>query len=234
MANNDIDDILARLDEIKKLQAELRHLVPRVASNSSRAGPQDLTSDTSASIRFPSLVTFPGVSSLSSSSTTNGRVQKSAMHLNLSSKLSLSDNRPSTASLANAWRSTKTRSSVKETNAFRDSPRSAHDVAAKSLAKNSIVPNTSTSAANSTRITRSLTKSNTVGRIAKHLQGAIRNGPNNETASADKTPRATLERSNLASKNRNHSNANIRCANLRGKDGEITRNAVVAKKKSSS
>ncbi|XP_014477909.1 PREDICTED: uncharacterized protein LOC106746170 [Dinoponera quadriceps] len=255
MDHNNLDDILARLDEIKKLQTELRHLVPQVASSSSRdiGHPQDLTSDTS--IRFPSLFTFPVVSSLDPTSSKSERVQKSTARLNLSGKLSPSDRRPSIAYLP------KARSSVRETSAFWDSSRAVNDVVAtKSRSRN--IPNASTSAMNST--TPYLTRSNTVSRAAK--QGAIKGGVKN----TDKTPRAIVERS-IAPKNGNNSNAKIRTkaqncvillrnstacmtpifassprlhgtivcadverASLRGKGSGIARNTVVPKKKSSS
>lgn len=198
MANNDIDDILTRLDEIKKLQAELRHLVPRVAGNSSRhTGPQDLTSDESASTRFPSLFTFPEIPSLASSAK-SGRVQRSTAYLNLNNELSLSDDQSSTAYSTNARRPTKAKSSVREM-------RGANNVVARSHARNSVVPNASTSAANSVRTTPYLTKSSTASRVVKHLQGAIGKGLNNAIASTDKTSRTTVERPNLAAKKGNNS-----------------------------
>ncbi|EFN84006.1 hypothetical protein EAI_03391 [Harpegnathos saltator] len=211
MANNDMDDILTRLDEIKKLQAELRHLVPRIASNSSgQAKPQDLTSDASASIRFPSLLTFPEVSNVAPSSSKHGRVQKSAAHLNLNNKLLPSNNRPSTAHSKSTWRLTKSGSAARETDAFKAPPRSTNDVVAKSRARNSTGSNVSTIAANSARtVTSYLTKSNTANRVAKHLQGsAIRREPSNDTVSAsDKTSLTSVEKSNVASRNKNNSNA---------------------------
>lgn len=203
MANN-IDDILTRLDEIKKLQTELRNLVPRVASNSPRAGAKDSTSDKSALIRFPSLFTFPGVPSFTSPSARNERVQKSTARLNLSSKLSLSDNQPTTSA---AWRPTKAKSSVKEMNVFRDSPKNANGIVPKSYAKNSVVSNASTSATNSARTTQSLMKNNTANRNPKHLQGAIKKGLNNEIASADKKSHTTLDKSNPGSNNENNPKA---------------------------
>ncbi|XP_020287597.1 suppressor protein SRP40-like isoform X2 [Pseudomyrmex gracilis] len=101
MADDKIDDILVRLDEIEKLQTELRHLVPRVTSSSSSRHHQDTLRDSSASIRFPSLFTFPMISNFASSPKTTERVQKSTAQINLN-KWSTSGNRTSTTNLTKA------------------------------------------------------------------------------------------------------------------------------------
>ncbi|XP_011340576.1 uncharacterized protein LOC105281202 [Ooceraea biroi] len=139
MAEGNIDDILVRLDEIEKLQTELRHLVPRVTGNSS--GHRDLSRNSSTSIRFPSLLTFPVISNFSSTSSKTERVQKSTAQMNLSNRL-LSGTRPSTASLGNSQRPAKRGSSAKETNIFKDLLKSTSNVT-RSHGRNSLASTSS-------------------------------------------------------------------------------------------
>jgi len=180
MAENNIDDILVRLDEIEKLQAELRHLVPRVTSSSSRhSRHQDLSRDSPASIRFPSLFTFPVISNFTSTSK-NERVQKSAARLNLNSK-SLSGNRHSTVNLRNAGESSQR---TRETNIFKNLLRNSNNDTS-SHAKNSAA----------TFVTDSLTRSSIASRVAKNSQKTIKKSETSKTAARDNTQRG--ERSNV-------------------------------------
>ncbi|XP_072743901.1 uncharacterized protein [Anoplolepis gracilipes] len=168
MAKDSIDGILVRLDEIEKLQAELRHLVPRVTSNSSKnVRHQDLSRDTTASIRFPSLFTFPVISNFTSSSR-NDRVQKSVAQMNLNDKLS-SDNQPSTTNVKNARKSSR-ELSTRETNIFKNLLKSTDKRVARLHAGNSLA---STSVINS-RTSKTPTKSITANRVVKDSQGVIR------------------------------------------------------------
>lgn len=194
MAEDNADDILVRLDEIEKLQTELRHLVPRVTSNSSihrDSGHQDPSRDSRGSIRFPSLFTFPLISNFTSAPK---NVQKSAARLNLNSK-SLSSDRCSTINLKNAGRSSQ--SGTRETNVFKSLLRGS-DVNS-SRGRNSLAL---TSAADS----RASTRSGVASRVAKDPQEAIRKrlkGETSKTAARDKTQRVTGERSNMLSGNEN-------------------------------
>lgn len=202
MAKQNIDDILVRLDEIEKLQSELRHLVPRVTSTSSKhARHQDLSCDSSTSIRFPSLFTFPVISNFTPTPK-NERVQKSTARLNLNSK---SSNRHSIVNLRNAGGSSQSGTSAKETNTFKDLLRSSNNVA-NSHARNS---STSTSVAES----RASKRSSIANRVAKDPQEAIKKRLKSETSKTalrDKTQRAaTGERSNVQlSRNENSSEWN--------------------------
>lgn len=187
MAEDNVDDILVRLDEIEKLQAELRHLVPRVTNSSSRhSRHQDLLHDSPASIRFPSLFTFPVTSNFTSTSK-NERVQKSAARLNLNNK-SLSGNRRSTVNLRNAGGSSQ--SGTRETNVFKNLLKSSNNDTGLH-AKNSTA---STSVADS----RMPTRSSIAGRTAKNSQEVIKKRLKSETSKTrDNTQRATGERSNV-------------------------------------
>lgn len=174
---DNVDDILTRLDEIEKLQAELRHLVPRVTSSSS--GCQDPSRDTRASTRFPSLFTFPVISGFASSTAPrNEGVQKSAARLNL--KSSSDDRRPP----RNAGGSSQ--GGTRETNVLRSLLRSGNVTSPR--ARN---PLASTSAADSRAA------SGVASRMAEVPRGAIRKGLKGETAARDKARRATEERSNV-------------------------------------
>ncbi|XP_011862345.1 PREDICTED: uncharacterized protein LOC105558974 [Vollenhovia emeryi] len=184
MAEDNVDDILVRLDEIEKLQAELRHLVPRVTNSSSRH--QDLSRESPASIRFPSLVTFPVISDFTLTSK-NERVQKSAARLNFNGK---SLKRPSTINLKNAGGSSQ--SGARETSAFKNLLRSRSNVTG-SHASNS-------SASTSVIDSRAPTRSNIASRMAKEPQVAIRGRLKSETSKTavrDKMQRATGEKSNV-------------------------------------
>ncbi|XP_029168240.1 uncharacterized protein LOC114938436 [Nylanderia fulva] len=191
MAKDSIDDILVRLDEVEKLQAELRHLVPRATSNSSRhVRHQDLSRDTSASIRFPSLFTFPVISNFTSSSSKNDRVQKSAAQLNLNDKLS-KNNRSFTTNLKSARRSQ--RASARETNIFKNLSKSTDKSLARSHAGNSLA---STSVGNS----KTSMKDIVANRVSKNSQAVIKKELKNgtsKTASRDKTQCITGERSSM-------------------------------------
>ncbi|XP_029673490.1 uncharacterized protein LOC115241721 [Formica exsecta] len=208
MAKDSIDDILVRLDEVEKLQTELRHLVPRVTSNSSRhVRHQDSSRDTSASIRFPSLFTFPIISNFTSSSR-NERMQKSAAQLNLNDKLS-SGNRSSTMNLKSARGSSQRESSsARETNIFKNLLKSTDKSVARSRAGNSLA---STSVASSKVSTR-LTKGIAANRAAKDSQEVIRNELRSRTSkivAREKTQRITGERSSMRlSENKNGMNLN--------------------------
>ncbi|CAL1684371.1 unnamed protein product [Lasius platythorax] len=204
MAKDSIDGILVRLDEIEKLQAELRHLVPRVTSNSSRhVRHQDLSRDTSASIRFPSLFTFPVISNFTSSTSKNERVQKSAAQLNLNDKLS-NGNRASTVNLKSARGSFRRESSARETSIFKNLLKSTDKSVARSHAGNSLA---STSVANS-KASTTPTKC-IANRVAKDSQEVIRKelrSRASKTVSRDKTQRITGERSSMRlSENENNS-----------------------------
>lgn len=187
MAEDNIDDILVRLDEIEKLQTELRHLVPRVTSNSSRHL-QNVSRDSTASNRFPSLLTFPVISNFTSTPK-NERVQKSTARLNLNSKLS-SGNRYSTVNLKNTGGS---QSKTRETNVFKNLLRSSNNVASSHVRNSSV----STSVADSTTLIRSTI----ANRMARDPQEAIKKRLKSETSkittARDKTQRATGERSNV-------------------------------------
>ncbi|XP_077265775.1 uncharacterized protein LOC143899390 [Temnothorax americanus] len=189
MAEDNVDDILVRLDEIEKLQTELRHLVPRVTSSSSRhARHQDLSRDSPASIRFPSLFTFPVISNFTSTSK-NERVQKSAARLNLNSK-SLSGNRHSTANLRNAGGSS--RSGTRETSVFKNLLKSNNNVTSSHARDSSA----STSVADS----RVPARSSIVNRVVKYPQEAMKKRLKSDTSKTvprDKTQRITGERSNV-------------------------------------
>lgn len=66
MNDNEICDILTRIQEIEKLQKELRNLLPN-ATNKNRINIEkpvevsNLKRESSSTIRFPSLLTFPGI-----------------------------------------------------------------------------------------------------------------------------------------------------------------------------
>lgn len=191
MAEGKIDDILVRVDEIEKLQTELRHLVPRVTSDSSRqARRQDLSRDSSTSIRFPSLFTFPVISNFASSPK---NVQKSAAQLNLSNKLS-NGNRSSTLNLKNMGRPLASASLAKERNIFKDLIQSSNDIA-KLCRKNSLA---STSGINP-KISVTSTKNIITNRISKNSQEVIKKGLKSETSKV--TPKNKIhlisERSNV-------------------------------------
>lgn len=192
MAKDSIDDILVRLDEIEKLQAELRHLVPRVTSNSSRhVRHQDLSRDTSASIRFPSLFTFPVISNLTSSSRNQ---HKSAAQLNFNDKLS-SGNQSSTVNLKNARVSGQRESSVRGTNIFKNLLKSTDKNVARLCAGNSMA---STSVANSQ--TTSTTSTKGTNRVARDSQEAIGKKLRDRASkivARDKTQRINGERSSM-------------------------------------
>lgn len=192
MAKDSIDGILVRLDEIEKLQAELRHLVPRVSSNSSRhVRHQDLSRDTSASIRFPSLFTFPVISNLTPSSRNE---HKSAAQLNLNDKLS-SGNRPSTVNLKNARVSSQRESSAGGTNIFKNLLKSTDKSVARLRAGNSLA---STSVANS-QTSKTPTKGITSNRVARE-QEAIRRelrSRSSKIVAKNKTQRINGERSSM-------------------------------------
>ncbi|KAM0728714.1 hypothetical protein ACS0PU_004969 [Formica fusca] len=208
MAKDSIDDILVRLDEVEKLQTELRHLVPRVTSNSSRhVRHQDSSRDTSASIRFPSLFTFPIISNFTSSSR-NERMQKSAAQLNLNDKLS-SGNRSSTMNLKSARGSSQRESSsARETNIFKNLLKSTDKSVARSRAGNSLA---STSVASS-KVSTTPTKGIAANRAAKDSQEVIRNELRNRASkivAREKTQRITGERSSMRlSENKNGMNLN--------------------------
>lgn len=213
MAEDNIDDILVRLDEIEKLQAELRHLVPRVTSSSSRhSRHQNLPRDSPASIRFPSLFTFPVISNFTPTSK-NERVQKSAGRLNLNSK-SLRGNRHSTVNLRNAGGSSQ--SGTRETNIFKNLLRSSNNDTS-SHAKNSAA---STSVADS----RMPTRNSVASQVAKNSQEAIKKRLKSEmskTAARDNTQRATGERSNVQLSGNENVNSNV--GHLRDRSYAITR-----------
>ncbi|XP_018372321.1 PREDICTED: uncharacterized protein LOC108767115 [Trachymyrmex cornetzi] len=190
------DDILVRLDEIEKLQTELRHLVPRVTSNSSRHL-QNVSRDSSASNRFPSLFTFPVISNFTSTPK-NERVQKSAARLNLNSKSS-SSNRHSTINLKNTEGS---QSRTRETNVFKNLLRSSNNVTSSHVRNSSV----STSVANSTMPIRS----SIANRMVRDPQEAIKKRLKSETTARDKTQRATSERSNVQLSRNENVNSNIR------------------------
>lgn len=64
MNENEICNILVRIQEIEKLQAELRNLLPRVTNRVHIEKPVESTNlerESSSSIRFPSLLTFSGI-----------------------------------------------------------------------------------------------------------------------------------------------------------------------------
>lgn len=192
MAKDSIDDILVRLDEIEKLQAELRHLVPRVTSNSSRqVRHQDLSRDTSASIRFPSLFTFPVISNLTSSSRNE---HKSAAQLSLNDKLS-SGNQSSTVNLKNARVSGQRESSARGTNIFKNLLKNTDKNVARLRAGNSMA---STSVANSQTTSMTLTKG--MNRVARDSQEAIGKKLRNRASkiiARDKMQRINGERSSV-------------------------------------
>lgn len=161
MAEDNINDILVRLDEIEKLQTELRHMVPRV--NSSRH--QNLPRNSSTSIRFPSLFTFPVVSNFSSTSSNcnkSEQVQKSAAQMNLR-------NRSSTTSPRNSERPSRRGSSTRESNIFKDLLKSTSNVA-KSYGRNSLA--STSSVVNSSR-TSYLTRGVAANRLVKNSPGMI-------------------------------------------------------------
>ncbi|XP_071628483.1 uncharacterized protein [Temnothorax longispinosus] len=213
MAEDNVDDILVRLEEIEKLQTELRHLVPRVTSSSSRHAirHQDLSRDSPASIRFPSLFTFPVISNFTSTSK-NDRVQKSAARLNLNSK-SLSGNRHSTANLRNAGESS--RSGTRETNVFKNLLKSNNNVTISSHARDSSA---------STSVADSRARSGIVNRVVKYPQEAMKKrlkSDTSKTAARDKTQRITGERSNVhisGNENVNSKATQSRGACLRSRD----------------
>lgn len=69
MNENEICNILVRIQEIEKLQTELRNLLPRVNNRVHIEKPVESTNlerESSSSIRFPSLLTFSGVTESSS------------------------------------------------------------------------------------------------------------------------------------------------------------------------
>lgn len=189
MAEDNTDDILVRLDEIEKLQTELRHLVPRVTNSSSRhARYQDLSHDSPASIRFPSLFTFPVISN-STSTPKNERLQKSAAQLNLINK-SLNGNRHSTINLKNAGGTSQSKTFSRDTKVTKDLLRNH----ASSQVRNS---SASTSIVNS----RTSTRSNVANQVTKNPQESIRikrsKKESSKTATKDKTQRATDKRSTV-------------------------------------
>lgn len=191
MAKDSIDDILVRLDEIEKLQAELRHLVPRVTSNSSRhVRHQDLSRDTSASIRFPSLFTFPVISNLTSSSRNQ---HKSAAQLNFNDKLS-SGNQSSTVNLKNARVSDQRESSARGTNIFKNLLKSTDKNVARLRAGNSMA---STSVANSQTSTTSTKGMNRVARDSQEAIGKKLRNRASKIVARDKTQRINGERSSM-------------------------------------
>lgn len=210
MAESNIDNILVRLDEIEKLQAELRHLVPQVASNSSRH--QNLLHrDSSSSIRFPSLFTFPVASNFAASSKKERVLQKSAAQLNLADKFS-GNERSSTVTLKNVGRPLKSKSSAKEINIYKGLLKSTN--VAKSRERYSLPSKASTSitAKDPKRSTpMPYTKSIAASRMTKNSQGAIGKRLKSETsrtAARDKMQRAIGERSNIQlSKNENITNS---------------------------
>ncbi|XP_067212014.1 uncharacterized protein [Linepithema humile] len=231
MAEEKIDDILVRVDEIEKLQTELRHLVPRVTSNSSRqARHQDLSRDSSTSIRFPSLFTFPVISNFTSSPK-NERVQRSAAQLNLSNKLS-SGNRSSTATLKNAGRPLTSASLWKGRNIFKDLIKSSNNIAnlheKNSLASTSgINPKASTTPA----------KNVITSRIAKNSQEIIKKGLKNEmskTPPKNKMQHVISERSNMRLAKNEKTNSNIGHSNSHGKNGEVRKHMVIPNNKKKS
>ncbi|XP_018403900.1 PREDICTED: serine/threonine-protein kinase DDB_G0283821-like isoform X2 [Cyphomyrmex costatus] len=198
MAENNVDNILTRLDEIEKLQTELRHLVPRVTSSRHL---QNVSRDSPASNRFPSLFTFPAISNFTSTPK-NERVQKSAARLNLNSNSS-SGNRHSTVNLKNTGGS---QSRTREANIFKNLLRSSNNITSSHMRNSS----TSTSVANSTMSRRT----NIANRMARDPQEAINKRLNRETSKTiarDKTPqRATGERSNVQLSRNKNVNSNIR------------------------
>lgn len=191
MAKDSIDDILVRLDEIEKLQAELRHLVPRVTSNSSRhVRHRDLSRDTSASIRFPSLFTFPVISNLTSSSRNQ---HKSAAQLNFNDKLS-SGNQSSTVNLKNARVSDQRESSARGTNIFKNLLKSTDKNVARLRAGNSMA---STSVANSQTSTTPTKGTNRVARDSQEAIGKKLRNRASKIVARDKTQRINGERSSM-------------------------------------
>lgn len=179
MAEDNIDDILVRLDEIEKLQAELRHLVPRATSDSSgHAGQEDLPRNSSASIRFPSLFTFPVISSLSSTSST---VQKSTARMNLSSRRSSSGSRASSASLRISERFSKSGgASTKEGNIFKDLLKSTSNVGRRStyVARNALASTSSAANYSRTSTTPHLTRSTAASHPTGSSQEIIKSQSN--------------------------------------------------------
>ncbi|KAK2581180.1 hypothetical protein KPH14_007984 [Odynerus spinipes] len=69
MNEKEIRDILTRFQEIEKLQGEIRNLLPRTTNHVHIEKPktknQSLDKESSSTIRFPSLVTFPGIPEVS-------------------------------------------------------------------------------------------------------------------------------------------------------------------------
>lgn len=177
--DKNVDDILVRLDEIEKLQAELRHLVPRVTSSS--FGHQDPPRDSRASTRFPSLFTFPVISSLAPTPRNEG-VQRSAARLNLNGKSLSGDRRRSAVSPRDAGGSSP--GGTRGTSAFRNLLRSGNGPRAR---------NSSASAADS----RAPSGSGVASRPAEAPRGAIKKGSQGEAAARDKIRSATYGRSNV-------------------------------------
>ncbi|XP_011066396.1 PREDICTED: uncharacterized protein LOC105153330 [Acromyrmex echinatior] len=186
MAEDNIDDILVRLDEIEKLQTELRHLVPRVTSNSSKHL-QNVSHDSSTSNRFPSLFTFPVISNFTSTPK-NERVQKSAAQLNLNNKSS-SGNRRSTINLKNTGGS---QSKTRETNVFKTLLRSSNNVASSHVRNSSV----STSVADSTTSIRNRIANKMVRDPREAIKKRLKSGTS-KTIAGYKTQCATSERSNV-------------------------------------
>ncbi|XP_036139225.1 uncharacterized protein LOC114253987 isoform X2 [Monomorium pharaonis] len=218
MAEDNIDDILVRLDEIEKLQAELRHLVPRVTNSSSKhTRHQDLSRDSPASIRFPSLFTFPVISNFTSTPR-NERLQKSTARLNLTNKTS-SGNRHSTVNLKNTG-GCSSQSKARETNVFKNLLKSNSN--ANSQARNFL-------ASTSTVGSRASTSSSIANRMTKEPREAIKKRLKSETpktASRDKTQRVADERSNVQlseSENVNSIRSSVQTSDIRVNGIEATR-----------
>ncbi|XP_070160609.1 uncharacterized protein [Polyergus mexicanus] len=208
MAKDSIDGILVRLDEVEKLQAELRHLVPRVTSNSSRhVRHQDSSRDTSASIRFPSLFTFPVISNFTSS-IRNERVQKSVAQLSLNDKLPTGNRSSTMNQKSTRGSSQRESSSARETNIFKNLLKSTDKGVARSRAGNSFA---STSIASS-KASITPTKGIVANRAIKDSQEVIRNELRSRASkilAREKTQRITGERSSMRlSENKNGMNLN--------------------------
>lgn len=203
MADDKIDDILVRLDEIEKLQTELRHLVPRVTSSSSRHH-RDTFRDSSASIRFPSLFTFPMISNFASSPRSE-RVQKSTARINLN-KWSTSGNRISTTNLTKtAGRSFKSALPTRGTSVSRESLRGNNVAKLHGLSRNSTI---STSAASSKTPTKTNDANQNANRNAQKAIEAINKKENPKSEAAKITVRNKTQRATSKMQLRGNENSN--------------------------
>jgi len=210
MAEDNMDNILVRLNEIEKLQAELRHLVPRDTNNSGHTMHQDLSHDSSTSTRFPSLFTFPVISpKFSSTSSKNQRVQRSAAQMNLSNRLS-SSNRSSTTSVKNSGKLSRRGSATNE-GKYKDLLKSMSNTARygrNSLASTSSLANSKNSMMPHSHLASSIM----ANRSLKNSHESIKKEFKSDRSTTSKMPNAISWKSNIRLLKESNMNASERCA----------------------